>query len=248
MPVVNEQSWIPAQWPAPANVVAGITTRIGGTSQGEFSSLNLATHVGDVPESVAENRLQLKQFLQLPDEPRWLEQVHGVGISTENQIIQQADASVTHVPGHVCVVMTADCLPVLITDQNGKYVAAVHAGWRGLQQKIIVRCIEKIPVLAESLLVWLGPAIGPAAFEVGAEVREQFLQQNPEFIACFIGSKHKGKWMMDMYGIARLQLAAAGVKQIYGGQFCTYADVTRFYSYRREGRTGRMASLIWMNQ
>ena len=245
---MNEQSWIPAQWPAPSHVVAGITTRIGGTSQGDCSSLNLATHVGDAAESVTDNRAQLKQFLQLPEEPHWLEQVHGCGVSTDKQMMQQADASVTNVVGQVCAVMTADCLPVLITDQKGLYVAAVHAGWRGLQQQIILSCIKKIPLVAKSLLVWLGPAIGPAAFEVGSEVRAQFLQQNPKFIASFINSKHKGKWMMDMAGIARLQLAAAGVEQIYGGQFCTYTDATRFYSYRRDSHTGRMASLIWKTE
>ncbi len=245
---MNEHSWIPAQWPAPANVIAGITTRIGGNSLGDYESFNLAKHVGDDPELVDENRRQLKTFLQLPAEPHWLEQVHGCDVSTDQNILQQADACTTHLPGQVCVVMTADCLPVLITDNQGQYVAAVHAGWRGLEQQSILRCIEKIPVAAESLLVWLGPAIGPTAFEVGAEVREQFLQQDPNFIACFINSKNKGKWMMDMYGIARLQLAAAQVEQVYGGQFCTFTDATRFYSFRREGQTGRMASLIWITK
>ena len=245
---MNEQSWIPAQWPAPANVIAGITTRIGGRSQGEFASFNLAQHVGDAPGSVQENRRQLSTFLHLPNEPHWLEQVHGSAVSTDNNALQTADASTTHIPGQVCVVMTADCLPVLITDQQGQYVAAVHAGWRGLEQQVIFRCIEKMPLAPESLLVWLGPAIGPTAFEVGSEVREQFLDRDPAFIACFINSANKGKWMMDMYGIARLQLAAARVEQVYGGQFCTYSDTTRFYSFRREGKTGRMASLIWITK
>jgi len=245
---LNEKSWIPAQWPAPENVIAGITTRIGGSSQGDYASFNLAEHVSDDLESVQQNRQQLKEFLHLPNEPHWLEQVHGCVVAGDEEVILQADARTTKIPGQVCVVMTADCLPVLITDKKGQHVAAVHAGWRGLEQQVILRCIKKIPVAAQSLLVWLGPAIGPTAFEVGSEVREKFLHQHPELIACFINSKNKGKWLMDMVGIARLQLAAAGVEQIFGGQFCTYTDTNRFYSYRREGHTGRMASLIWLTQ
>ncbi len=245
---MNEQSWIPAQWPAPANVIAGITTRVGGESQGNYAGFNLAMHVGDDPSRVEKNRQQLKDFLQLPSEPRWLEQVHGHTVSTDDHPVHQADASITNIPGQICVVMTADCLPVLITNKQGTQVAAIHAGWRGLEQQTILRCIENMQAEPDSLLVWLGPAIGPTAFEVGAEVREQFLQQSPAFIACFINSVNQGKWMMDMYSIARLQLAVAGVEQIYGGQFCTYTDTERFYSYRREGQTGRMASLIWLTK
>ncbi len=164
MPPVNEQSWIPAQWPAPANVVAGITTRMGGSSQGDYASFNLASHVDDDPKSVEENRRQLNEFLQLPAEPHWLEQVHGCAVATDHHLIHTADASTTGLAGKICAVMTADCLPVLITDKKGQYVAAVHAGWRGLEQQVILRCIEKMPVATESLLVWLGPAIGPTAF------------------------------------------------------------------------------------
>jgi len=257
---VDDQSWIPAQWPAPENIIAGITTRIGGNSEGDYSGFNLALHVGDDEARVNENRQQLKQFLQLTDEPLWLDQVHGCRVLTDagpdsgadsaransTDSPSKADASTSSIPGQVCVVMTADCLPVLITDKQGKHVAAVHAGWRGLDQEIILRCVETLPVAPQSLLAWLGPAIGPQVFEIGNDVRDRFLQRDSDYIACFITSTNRGKWLMDMYAVARLQLASAQVEQVFGGQFCTYTETERFYSFRRDKVTGRMASLIWI--
>ncbi|MGD8925952.1 MAG: peptidoglycan editing factor PgeF [Thioalkalispiraceae bacterium] len=239
-------SWIPADWPAPQHVRAGTTTRLGGLSEGVYSSLNLALHVGDDKDVVNQNRQKLKSLLNLPAEPHWLKQVHGCQVSTDDEMLTEADASVTTKKGRVCVVMIADCLPVLITDRRGTCVAAAHAGWRGLEQQVIARTVQAMSASPEELLVWLGPAIGPQAFEVGNEVRDLFLLQNKKHTAAFIKGKYPGKWLMDVYAVARLQLAELGVVSVSGGDFCTYQDQRRFYSYRRDNITGRMASLIWM--
>ena len=243
---MDSGSWIPAQWPAPAHIHAGSTTRLGGVSQPPFDSLNLALHVDDDPQHVAINRQYLSDYLGLPNEPHWLTQVHGCDVSTDNAITDEADACTTQIAGRACVVMTADCLPVLITDRQGTCVAAVHAGWRGLEQQAILQTIEKMPVNQKDLLVWLGPAIGPEAFEVGEEVRDQFLKQDQHFAKAFVAGKQQGKWLLDIYAIARHQLAGMNIGGVYGGDLCTYQDDQRFYSFRRNKITGRMASLIWM--
>lgn len=245
---MDSQSWIPAQWPAADHVYAGATTRLGGVSHAPYDSLNLAQHVGDDPTNVINNRQQLTEYLGLPREPHWLNQVHGCEVSTDTTVLRNADACMTQTIGRVCVVMTADCLPVLITDKQGTCVAAVHAGWRGLEQQAILKTIEKMPVQTQDLLVWLGPAIGPTAFEVGEEVRDQFIRQGDQFTQAFVPGKQEGKWLMNIYQVARRQLTGINVTAVYGGEFCTYRDQQRFFSFRRNELTGRMASLIWMDK
>jgi len=247
---MDEASWINADWPAPTHIKAGTTTRIGGVSQSPFDSLNFGLHVEDNPEHVAVNRQRLREYLNLPSEPNWLDQVHGCTIANDQNYqpgqSKQADASMTRTIGSVCAVMTADCLPALITDKDGTCVAAVHAGWRGLAQGIVLKTVDAMSIPKQDLLVWLGPAIGPKQFEVGPEVREQFINQNRLHAKAFITGQRSDKWYMDIYQIARQQLKDHGLEQIYGGELCTFEDAKRFYSYRRDGKTGRMVSLIWM--
>lgn len=234
-------------WPAPANVCAAQSGRTGGVSHAPFHSLNLGTHVGDSRQYVTTNRERLGAYLNLPAEPVWLEQVHGTRVLTlpaeDNE--RTADAVVTRTPGQVCAVMTADCLPVLFCDQDGTVVGAAHAGWRGLAAGVLEATLEAMRVDPESVLAWMGPAIGPGAFEVGGEVRDAFIQHSPLAADAFV--PHGEKWLADIYHLARLRLAAAGVHHIYGGEHCTYAEPERFFSYRRDRRTGRMASLIWLD-
>lgn len=242
--------FIVPQWPAPARVRAIVTTRNGGVSQGRYASLNLATHVGDDPGAVAANRALLRS--RLPAEPVWLEQVHGTNIVMAESSLGErclppvADGAWTRQPGVVCAVMTADCLPVLFCDDAGSVVAAAHAGWRGLCAGILERTVEAMRVAPARIQAWLGPAIGPGAFEVGAEVRSAFLQHDAGAAAAFVAGKEPGKWLADLYLLAKIRLAGAGVIDVFGGGFCTYTDAQRFYSYRRDGVTGRMASLIWL--
>ncbi len=237
--------WIIPDWPAPGPVRAVITTRTGGHSQASFAALNLADHVGDDPAIVAANRAVLSERLNLPSEPLWLEQVHGCDVVEVGGDQSCADASTTEIPGQVCVVMTADCLPLLICNRAGTRVAAVHAGWRGLADGVIEAALERFSEGGEELLVWLGPAIGPDRFEVGDEVRAQFLTLNPADEDAFIAAG-PGKWLADIYQLARSRLQAANVGYIGGGGYCTVSDAERFFSYRRDGITGRMASLIWI--
>lgn len=232
-------------WPAPKHVRALTTTRQGGVSLPPYDTLNLGDHVGDAPSSVAENRRRLVQAWKLPAEPRWLSQLHGT-CSADAAVIHgncQADASHTDQPGVVCAVLTADCLPVLLCERSGRRVAAIHAGWRGLLDGVIEQTVASMGAEGE-LLAWLGPAIGPRAFEVGGEVREAFLVESQEAETAFMPSNDK--WLADLYSLARQRLHRTGVNAIYGGEHCTYSEPERFYSYRRDGRTGRMASLIWM--
>lgn len=237
---------ITPSWPTPSHVHAYTTTRNGGVSTSSYRSLNLAGHVGDLPEAIAENRARLHPSLSLPSEPAWLEQVHG------NEIVdaasgpgQRGDASIAYGPGPVCAILTADCLPLLLCDQEGTRVAAVHAGWRGLATGIIEATVSALETPGERLLAWLGPAIGPKAFEVGPEVKQIFLDQDCRNISAF--SAHgQGRWLADIYQLARSRLTKLGIQWIYGGQYCTVTDSTHFYSYRRDGQTGRMATLIWL--
>jgi len=233
-------------WLAPEHVRAYSTTREGGVSQGAWASLNLATHVKDAPNHVAENRRRLSEALVIPNEPYWLEQVHGTEVARpELKITQCADAAFTQQSETPCVVMTADCLPVLFCDELGTAVAAAHAGWRGLAAGVLeqtLKCFDD----PSKVMAWMGPAIGPEHFEVGGEVRETFVQQHPQAESAFVESR-PGHWMADIFQLARQRLLAAGVSQIYGGGICTYADADHFYSFRRESVTGRMASLIWLS-
>lgn len=237
---------ITPSWPAPGNVHALMTTRRGGVSLPPYESLNLGDHVGDNPVAVAENRRRLVCELQLPGEPCWLTQVHGTCSADAAALTArcEADASHTDRSGVVCAVLTADCLPVLLCDREGRRVAAVHAGWRGLLDGVIEQTIAAMGG-GDELLAWLGPAIGPAAFEVGDEVREVFLANAPAAEVAFVPSNN-GRWLADLYALARQRLHLVGVSAIYGGEHCTFSEPERFYSYRRDGRTGRMASLIWL--
>lgn len=223
------------------------TTRSGGVSLGLYRSLNLGDHVGDTPEQVARNRELLRIALNLPAEPLWLRQVHRCEVAEIDHATPGcvADASIARRPGQVCVVLTADCLPLLICDRRGRQVAAVHAGWRGLAAGVIESTLTALGEAPQDLLVWLGPAIGPTAFEVGPEVRDAFLAADPGAASAF-SHRSGGKWLADIYALARARLAQAGVSQVYGGSDCTYSDPDRFYSFRRDGVTGRMASLIWL--
>lgn len=242
--------WISADWPAPPHVHAGTTTRRGGVSRAPYDSLNLATHVGDEETAVRENRRILRETLALPAEPLWLSQVHGTDVAAVNGTVKsecEADASLSREVGQVCVVMTADCLPLLFCDRAGTVVAAAHAGWRGLLDGVIEATIRQMQIPADELLVWLGPAIGPDAFEVGAELRQGFIEKDAEAAAAFRPSCNSGKWMADLYQLARLRLARCGIEAVYGGGLCSFQDREHFFSYRRDGATGRMASLIWMD-
>lgn len=233
-------------WPAPANVHALQTTRLGGVSLAPYNSLNLGDHVGDDAMMVANNRQRLSNGL--PSEPVWLNQVHGTHVinAAQSTCLESADASFSLQPNVVCVTMTADCLPVLLCDTQGTVVAAVHAGWRSLCDGVIEATIHAMPVPANTLMAWLGPAIGPEAFEVGSEVRAQFMAHNAAAATAFKPSDNADKWLGNLYLIATQRLTTLGVTQVYGGGACTYTDAERYFSYRRDGVTGRMASLIWL--
>lgn len=237
--------WIVPDWPAPPGVRALVTTRAGGVSAGPYASFNLATHVGDDPAAVTENRRRLRAHL--PGEPLWLAQVHGSGVVRAEDAVDcaEADAAFTRRAGRVCAVLTADCLPVLLCNDVGTVVCAAHAGWRGLAGGVLEAALRAMGEPPERLLAWLGPAIGPRAFEVGAEVREAFLAHAPEATAAF-APRSNGKWLADLYRLAEQRLNAAGVARVLGGGHCTFSEAERFYSFRREKTTGRMASLIWM--
>lgn len=233
------------EWPAPARVQALQTLRNGGVSPAPYDSLNLGDHVGDLPENVAANRARVRSCL--PAEPRWLQQVHGATVVDGAGLLQPeaADGVYSRQADVVCGVMTADCLPVLFCDAAGSVVAAAHAGWRGLAAGVLENTVAAMGVPAANLMAWLGPAIGPQAFEVGDEVRAAFVAADSAAAGAFV-SGHPGKWLADIYALARLRLHAGGVGQIFGGGFCTVTDRERFFSYRRDGVTGRMATLIWL--
>lgn len=251
----DDLSLIHADWPAPAHIHAVVSTRRGGVSPAPWDSLNLGAHVGDDPAHVRENRSRLLRALELiapAQAPQWLNQVHGTkvveaeaGADLRTAFVPDADAVTTLQRGRPCVVMTADCLPVFFTDRAGIRVAAAHAGWRGLCDGVLEATLSTFAQPAD-VMAWLGPAIGPDAFEVGEEVRGAFLQRHAEAVAHFRPSSSPGRWLADIYGLARLRLACAGIGSIHGGGFCTVADGERFFSYRRDGQTGRMASVIWM--
>jgi YfiH family protein len=237
-------------WPAPTNVKALQTTRNGfaanhGISLPPFSSFNLGSHVSDLPEHVAANRALLTQTL--PQAPAWLNQIHGIEVVDAAGVSYpvDADASYTRTRGAVSVVMTADCLPLLFCDRAGTMVAAAHAGWRGLCNGVIEATAAKMACPASEILVWLGPAIGPAEFEVGDEVRAAFIAHDAAASLAF-NAKSEGKWLADIYLLARQRLHTLGITAIYGGDQCTVTQGETYFSYRRDGQTGRLASLIWL--
>lgn len=236
--------WLTPQWPAPARVKSCVTTRSGGVSVAPFDSCNLGDHVGDDPQAVSKNRQRLVSLLGC--KPAWLQQVHGTAVveARPGQVIE-ADASWTATPGVACTIMTADCLPALFCDRAGTRVAAAHAGWRGLAGGVLESTLDALALPADQVLVWLGPAIGRQAFEVGAEVREAFVAQHVQAVEAFQPGPNPGKFIADIYQLARIRLAVRGVTAVYGGNFCTFND-PRFYSYRRSAQTGRFASLIWL--
>ena len=248
MAVGTSRSWITPDWPAPACVRAVSTTRSGGVSEGDFACFNLATHVGDDPAAVLENRRRLREALGLTHEPAWLNQVHGTNVvaASEFESPPSADASFTATRNQACVVMTADCLPVLFCNRAGTHVGAAHAGWRGLVGGVLARTLEAMKLEPGEVLAWLGPAIEPAAFEVGPEVREQFLARDPADEAAF-SANSRGRWQADIYELARRELGRLGITQISGGGFRSYDDSERFFSFRRQPRTGRMATLVWID-
>ena len=238
-------SWISPDWPCPPSVRALVTTRTGGVSSGSFASLNLGDSVGDDPDNVAENRQRLQT--RLPSPPRWLRQVHGNVVVDAAQVTMPvaADGSVATVAATVCAVMAADCLPVLLCDRAARVVAAAHAGWRGLCSSVLENTVQAMRTTPGELMAYLGPAIGPDAFEVGDEVLAAFVEQDPQAASAF--RKHlKGKWFADLFMLARQRLRAAGVTSVYGGTDCTYSDPARFFSHRRDKVSGRMAALIWI--
>ncbi|KTC35240.1 laccase [Pseudomonas sp. ABAC61] len=238
--------WLIPDWPAPAGIKACVTTRSGGVSLAPFDSLNLGDHVDDQPEAVAENRRRLTEHFAMA--PAWLRQVHGVAVAhADPAVVATADASWSATPGIACAVMTADCLPALFCNRAGTRVAAAHAGWRGLAAGVLDTTLDHLDVPPAEVLVWLGPAIGPQCFEVGAEVREAFASQLPATEQAFVPSINAGRFMADIYQLARLRLAARGVTAVYGGGYCTVSD-PRFFSYRRAPRTGRFASFIWLER
>lgn len=263
----GQDAVIVPDWPAPARVHAASTQRAGGVSRGPYASLNLSTAVGDDATIVSRNRRILAEFLDLPAEPLWLRQVHGTrvldldggdlpaatrrtdrtfpGASTSTPL-PAADGAVTSRPGLPCAVLTADCLPVLLCDTSGSCVGVAHAGWRGLAGGVLESAVSRMSVAASRLLAWVGPGIGPGAYEVGGEVLAQFAATDPNAARCFSPNPN-GRWQADLYGLARQRLRAAGVEAVYGGGWCTHTEPELFFSHRREAPCGRMATVIWLD-
>lgn len=234
-------------WQVPDHVKALSTKRTGGVSQGAFNSNNLALHVEDNESDVLKNRALLASSYALPSQPFWLNQTHTtIAVKAGGKAID-ADASFSQQVGEVCVVMTADCLPVLLCDKEGKQVAAIHAGWRGLVNGIIESTLEQFSAGGREIIAWLGPAIGPNAFEVGVEVKDQFVKHDLDSLKAFRQCT-EDKWLADIYKLARMRLENAGVDSISGGDYCTFTDEADFFSYRRDGVCGRMASLVWLDK
>jgi hypothetical protein len=236
-------------WPAPPRVHTWVTTRCGGVSEGRYASFNLATHCGDAPERVAENRTRLVSISGAPS-ICWLDQVHGVAVVDAGPNVTSpptADAALCRSSARACAILTADCLPVLICDRAGTLVAAAHCGWRGLAHGVLTNLVARLATRNDTLLAWLGPAIGPTHYEIGNDVRDALFDTVPAAIVdSAVRPGHgPGKWWADLYALARAELAGLGVTRVYGGGLCTYGD-TRFYSFRRDGVTGRMATLIWL--
>ena len=245
----TEVGWIDADWPAPPGVRAVTTTRSGGESRSSYASLNLGAGTGDAPATVARNRARLRLALGLEHEPCWLEQVHGSDVvrAARYDPVPKADASVGEPGSPPCAVLTADCLPVVLCDTSGTRVGIAHAGWRGLANGVIARCVEFMDRPGRDLLAWLGPAIGRDSYEIGPEVRDACLAAAPGARAAFAPSPARtGHWLADLYAIAASQLESLGVVRVHGGGFCTYRDRSRFFSHRRDGATGRFATLAWI--
>jgi hypothetical protein len=252
---VSAPLFLDAGWTPPRGVRAAFTTRAGGVSAAPYATLNVGAHVGDAPAAVTENRRRVRDALRLPSEPLWLEQVHGVDVvevadasAAVAMRIEppRADAVVVRTPGVVAAIQVADCLPVLLATADGRAIAAAHAGWRGLAGGVIERTVAALGGAPAALSAWLGPAIGPAHFEVGAEVRAAFCEGDPQ--ACrHLVPNARGRWLCDLAALARLRLERLGVPAPAGGTWCTYADAARFFSHRRAAPTGRMVALLWLD-
>ena len=244
-------SLLELEWTPPRGVRAAFTTRLGGASLAPWDSFNLGAHVGDSPPHVAANRARLRGLLELPSEPAWLNQVHGVEVADLDAAPPAAppaaDAAVTGGMARACVIMVADCLPVLFASRDGLRIGAAHAGWRGLAAGVLERTVGALGVPAGELTAWLGPAILQSNFEVGDEVREAFVRADAG-AAAYFAANSRGRWQADLVGLARRRLAALGVPEVAGGRWCTCADRQRFFSHRRDGRGGRIAALIWRDQ
>jgi YfiH family protein len=240
-------SLLQADWPAPPGVIAFTTLRgPAGDSLAPFDRFNLGLRSGDDEAAVQANREMLERGLELPSAPRWLRQVHGTAVALEPQDDEpQADAAITRTPGTVLAVLTADCLPVVLAAADGREVAVAHAGWRGLAGGVLEATIAAMRTPADALVAWLGPAAGPQAYEIGAEVRDAFVGTDAGAAGAFVATR-EGHWRADLYALARRRLAAAGVHRVHGGGLCTISDPARFYSHRRDQRTGRMATLAWL--
>jgi YfiH family protein len=240
-------AWITPEWPTPPRVRALSTLRTGGTSAGRYASLNLGDHVGDSPAAVAENRRRLAAAAELPAAPVWLRQVHGAHVADLDAPVPSlnADAACTRQPGRVCAILTADCVPVLLAADRGGVVAAAHAGWRGLSAGVLAATVRAAAVAPQELIAWIGPCIGRRHYEVGSEVRDALLHSVPGAAAAFQANS-RGRYLANLALLARLQLESLGLTGIYGGSDCTYADANRYFSHRRDGQTGRQATLIWL--
>ncbi|HUK01540.1 MAG TPA: peptidoglycan editing factor PgeF [Steroidobacteraceae bacterium] len=246
-------SFLKPDWPAPPGVHAAVSLRTGGVSEPPFDTLNLGASSGDVAQHLAENRRRVRLALGLPDEPVWLNQVHGALVLDLDPVAPRsaampappADAAVTHRAGRVAAITIADCMPVLFAARDGRAVGAAHAGWRGLAGGVLEATVRALAVPASTLIAWLGPAISQRYFEVGEDVRTAFCASDPQSVTAFEPNA-RGRWQCDLYALARRRLAALGVSAVYGGDYCTYAERQRFFSYRRDGRCGRMAALIWI--
>lgn len=243
--VVQIHDWITPSWPAPSQVRALITTRVGGVSDAPYASLNLGDHVGDRPEHVQRNRAIVRECVAA--EPAWLKQVHDTDIVDLDDYCTGAvaDGCIARRSGQVCVIMTADCLPVLLCDRTGSVVGAAHAGWRGLCNGVIEATVKRMGHAGEELMAYLGPAVGPKHYEVGTEVRDAFVRILPEAASAFT-THGKDKFLADLYALARQRLSRLNIGAVFGGNYCTFAERERFFSFRRDGETGRMASLIWL--
>ncbi|QIL21406.1 peptidoglycan editing factor PgeF [Thermomonas sp. HDW16] len=242
--------WIDADWPAPPGVRALTTTRYGlGVSAAPFDTFNLGLRSGDEIEAALENRRQLEVALGLPSAPRWLKQVHGVDVVIEPDFDEpEADAAVTSETGKVLAILTADCLPVVFAARDGSEIAAAHAGWPGLSTGMLEATLAAMRAPAAQLQAWIGPAAGPQRYEIGDEVRERFMAHDKRAAMAFVATR-PGHWWVDMFAIARMRMADAGIdpQHIHGGGVCTISDSLRFFSHRRDQRTGRMATLVWMS-
>lgn len=244
-------AWTEAGWTVPAGVRGGTSLRGGdGLSPPPFDRLNLGLRCGDDPALAQANRERLADWLQLPSAPQWLDQVHGTAVVRVHAAPAGgpepvADAAVTATPGVVLAILSADCLPVLFAARDGREIGAAHAGWRGLAAGVLEATVSAMETPATDLVAWLGPAAGPQAYEIGAEVRDAFLAHDPAAAAAFVATR-PGHWRVDLYALARQRLAAAGVRQVQGGRECTISDPGRYYSHRRDGRSGRLATLAWL--